>query len=403
MATHEWERRHEEEWTRIDRKLRRIAVRRAALDAEEANLLRYAEELKLWRGWGFGSMLEYMERAMGYAPHTAGERLRVARALAELPLLAEALECGQVTHSAIRELSRVAVPETEATGSRWRGQVPARDRGRGLRPQARRSAGRSDRAATAPQDDHARGSPESYDIWRKLHALAAEEHGQRLSDDELIPALFRRAYCDDRRQRPRRCGCPCCCRHHGHREPRSEHRPGADVRAARYRHLRRCHHPRRTERATATFGYYHPLSHRARPQPPSAPSPPLSTRHVATTVSSPPTIAQAVSGLQTWLAVCRWPRIDVDPAGPSWLLGCGSPRSLDAAVPERATTIGTPRKREQVLARDGHCCTVPGYRRNVGLDLHHIEVPRATVATTRWPTSLRCAICTIAQSTTTSS
>ena len=111
----EWERRHEEEWARIDQKLRGIAARRAALDAEEANLLRYAEELKLWRAYGFGSLLEYMERAMGYAPHTATERLRVARALAELPLLTEALERGELAHSAVRELSRVAVPETEAT------------------------------------------------------------------------------------------------------------------------------------------------------------------------------------------------------------------------------------------------------------------------------------------------
>ncbi|HWO26846.1 MAG TPA: hypothetical protein VNO30_49290, partial [Kofleriaceae bacterium] len=47
--------------------------------------------------------------------------------------------------------------------------------------------------------------------------------------------------------------------------------------------------------------------------------------------------------------------------------------SLDAATPERTTTTVTPRKREQVLARDGYCCTVPGCRRNVGLDLHHIE------------------------------
>jgi hypothetical protein len=47
--------------------------------------------------------------------------------------------------------------------------------------------------------------------------------------------------------------------------------------------------------------------------------------------------------------------------------------SLDAATPERATTSVTPRKREQILARDGHCCTVPGCRRIVGLDLHHIE------------------------------
>jgi hypothetical protein len=59
-----WERAHAAEWTRVDGKLRGIAARRAALDAEEARLLRYAEELKLWRAFGFGSLLEYMERAM---------------------------------------------------------------------------------------------------------------------------------------------------------------------------------------------------------------------------------------------------------------------------------------------------------------------------------------------------
>ena len=84
-AAEAWEREHAAAWVRLDQKLRGIAARRAALDAEEANLLRYAEEIKLWRGWGFASMLDYMERAMGYAPHTAAERLRVARVIAELP------------------------------------------------------------------------------------------------------------------------------------------------------------------------------------------------------------------------------------------------------------------------------------------------------------------------------
>src|SRR5689334_15199972 len=110
-ATRAWERQQAAEWERVDRKLRGIAGRRAALDAEEAGLLRYAEELKLWRAYGFGSLLEYMERVMGYAPHTATERLRVARAIVELPLIGEALGCGELAHSAVRELSRVAVPE----------------------------------------------------------------------------------------------------------------------------------------------------------------------------------------------------------------------------------------------------------------------------------------------------
>ena len=43
-AADEWERQHEAEWVRVDQKLRGIALRRAALDADEARLLRYAEE-----------------------------------------------------------------------------------------------------------------------------------------------------------------------------------------------------------------------------------------------------------------------------------------------------------------------------------------------------------------------
>jgi hypothetical protein len=181
----------------VDQKLRGIAVRRAALDAEEAHLLRYAEELKLWRAFGFGSLLEYMERAMGYAPHTAAERLRVARAIAELPLIAEALEGGELAHSAVRELSRVAVPDTEAV---WLEAA----RGKSLREiEAMVSGHRPGHLPTDATEPRLHRktitievSPETYDLWRKMHALAAEEHGQRLSDDELITSVFRRAYGD---------------------------------------------------------------------------------------------------------------------------------------------------------------------------------------------------------------
>jgi hypothetical protein len=45
------------------------------------------------------------------------ERLRVARALESLPLLEGALDAGELCFSAVRELSRVATPGTEAA---WR-------------------------------------------------------------------------------------------------------------------------------------------------------------------------------------------------------------------------------------------------------------------------------------------
>jgi hypothetical protein len=47
--------------------------------------------------------------------------------------------------------------------------------------------------------------------------------------------------------------------------------------------------------------------------------------------------------------------------------------SLDSSTPERATSSVTPRVREQVFARDEHCCRVPGCRSRRNLEVHHIH------------------------------
>ncbi len=305
-AAEQWEREHEAEWVRVDRKLRDIAVRRAALDAEEARLLRYAEELELWRGWGFGSMLEYMERAMGYKPHTAAERLRVARAIAELPLVMDALEQGELAHSAVRELSRVAVPETETA---WLEAA----HGKSLREIEAMVSGH--KPGDLPTDEteprlHRKTitieiSPETYDMWRTMHKLGAEEHGQRLSDDELIQSVFRRAYGDGG----------------GGDRGGSDGGGGAGGGSPAYKiAIKQCPDCKRAWQYSG-----------------------------GRDIEIDPVVAEC--------AAC-----DAVHLG-----------SLDAPEPERATTTVTARKREQVLARDGHCCRVPGCRRNVGLDVHHIE------------------------------
>src|SRR5256885_3908537 len=100
-------------WREVDRELRGIAKRRAALDAEEARWLRDAYRLRIWREVGCGSLAEYMERRLGYAPHTATERLRVALAIADLPAIEAALAIGELPFSAVRELTRVATADTE--------------------------------------------------------------------------------------------------------------------------------------------------------------------------------------------------------------------------------------------------------------------------------------------------
>src|SRR5262245_65120305 len=75
------------DWRAVDRALRAIARRRAALDAEEARWLREAEALQIWRPLGMVNALDYMERVLGYAPRTGHDRLRVARARGDLPAL----------------------------------------------------------------------------------------------------------------------------------------------------------------------------------------------------------------------------------------------------------------------------------------------------------------------------
>jgi hypothetical protein len=62
---------------------------------------------------GFGSFNEYIERMFGYAPRSTQEKLRVAEALERLPVIAHALESGSLNWSAVREVTRVAVAETE--------------------------------------------------------------------------------------------------------------------------------------------------------------------------------------------------------------------------------------------------------------------------------------------------
>src|SRR5512143_1442402 len=105
----------EPRWRVVDRALREISVRRAALDADEARWLREAEALQIWRPLGMVSALDYLERVLGYAPRTAQDRLRVARALGTLPQLSSALSGGELAFSAVRELTRVATPATEAS------------------------------------------------------------------------------------------------------------------------------------------------------------------------------------------------------------------------------------------------------------------------------------------------
>jgi len=92
-----------------------IAELSAHLDAATARLLDLIRDFDLRGGWGngFRSCAAWLTWRVGLDPGAARERVRVARALGMLPLLAGALARGELSYSKVRALTRVATPETE--------------------------------------------------------------------------------------------------------------------------------------------------------------------------------------------------------------------------------------------------------------------------------------------------
>jgi len=92
-----------------------IAELSAHLDAAAARLLDLIREFDARGGWntGFRSCAAWLGWRVGLDPGAARERVRVARALAMLPLLAQALAHGELSYAKVRALTRVATPDTE--------------------------------------------------------------------------------------------------------------------------------------------------------------------------------------------------------------------------------------------------------------------------------------------------
>jgi len=99
----------------LDRLGDEIAELSAHVEAATARLLELIRELDARGGWntGFRSCAAWLSWRVGLDLGAARERVRVARALATLPLLAQALARGELSYAKVRALTRVATPETE--------------------------------------------------------------------------------------------------------------------------------------------------------------------------------------------------------------------------------------------------------------------------------------------------
>ena len=89
-----------------------LAARIQAATYELLVMIQRFDEREGW-GQGFKSCADWLNWRTGLAMGAAREKVRVARALADLPRLSAAMRRGAISYSKVRAITRVATPETE--------------------------------------------------------------------------------------------------------------------------------------------------------------------------------------------------------------------------------------------------------------------------------------------------
>ncbi|MFT3698055.1 MAG: HNH endonuclease signature motif containing protein [Kofleriaceae bacterium] len=170
-----------------------LANDRCAIDAREAPLLRTVVRMDVWRHVAKVSLYAYLEDVLGYGPKVARDRVRVAFALEELPELAAALENGEHSYTAVRELTRVVTPPKERE---WLDAVRGCN---SARVQEMVSMHRRGDSPRDPIDTEAKPrivtfelSPATYARFRQVQDEIANELGGEIDDNILFDALLSR-------------------------------------------------------------------------------------------------------------------------------------------------------------------------------------------------------------------
>ena len=91
----------------------RLSAHIQAAQYQLLTLLRQFDEAEGWASGGFRSCAHWLSWRTGLSLGPARERIRVAHALADLPLISARMERGQFSYSKVRALTRVATEENE--------------------------------------------------------------------------------------------------------------------------------------------------------------------------------------------------------------------------------------------------------------------------------------------------
>jgi hypothetical protein len=182
------------DWRVAHSRCQAVAARAAAVDREIGLALLDAERAAVYVFLGYGGIVEYGERLFGFAPKVTQERLRTARALESLPSLDSALHSGQLCYSAIRELTRIAVPDTD---SEWLAAATSRS----VREIEELVSGRlpGDRPTDPPRPDARRHvlrfdvAADVFALFRQAVGALRKQHGGGLDDEQALAMMARLA------------------------------------------------------------------------------------------------------------------------------------------------------------------------------------------------------------------
>ena len=103
--------RRRDEAERLGDDIAELSARIQAATYELLVMLRAFDEREGWSG--FQSCAHWLNWRTGLALGAAREKVRVARALGDLPLLSDVMRRGQLSYSKVRALTRVATPDNE--------------------------------------------------------------------------------------------------------------------------------------------------------------------------------------------------------------------------------------------------------------------------------------------------
>ena len=98
---------------RLEREIGGLAAHIHAATCRWLELVAEYDRREGWAEWGAKSCAQWLAHQCALAPSAAREHVRVARSLAELPLIRAAFGRGELSYSQVRALSRAATPELE--------------------------------------------------------------------------------------------------------------------------------------------------------------------------------------------------------------------------------------------------------------------------------------------------